>query len=106
MNSLKEIIDILELNFYDNLGEIKRILQLKMEIDVWNRKLASGVDPNSDDFIDEILLDDIKRIEEANHVNFGQNKSFRKYFITRDKFVTKSFISLKFLYMYIFRKQI
>ena len=31
MNSLKEIIDILELNFYDNLGEIKRILQLKME---------------------------------------------------------------------------
>jgi hypothetical protein len=34
MNSLKEIIDILELNFYDNLGEIKRILQLKMEIDV------------------------------------------------------------------------
>ena len=69
MNSLKEIIDILELNFYDNLGEIKRILQLKMEIDVWNRKLASGVDPNSDDFIDDILLDDIKRIEEANHVN-------------------------------------
>ena len=72
MNSLKEIIDILELNFYDNLGEIKRILQLKMEIDVWNRKVASGVDPNSDNFIDEILLDDIKRIEEANHVNLDK----------------------------------
>ena len=43
-----------------------------MEIDVWNRKLASGVDPDSDDFIDEILLNDIKRIEEANHVNLDK----------------------------------
>jgi hypothetical protein len=72
MNSLKEIIDILELNFNDNLGVIKRILQFKMKIDVWIRKLALGVDPSSDDFIDEILLDDIKRKEEANHVNFDK----------------------------------
>ena len=59
MNSLKEIKDILELNFYDYLREIKRILQLKMDIDFWNRKLASGLDPNSDDFIDEVLLENI-----------------------------------------------
>ena len=52
-----------------------------MEIDVWNRKVASGVDPNSDNFIDEILLDDIKRIEEANQVNLDKISHLENIFL-------------------------
>lgn len=72
MNSLNDVINLLELNFYDNLLELKRILQLKMELDIWNRKLASGLDPNVEDFIDEITLEDIRKIEEANQVNMDK----------------------------------
>lgn len=72
MNSINDVINLLELNFYDNLLELKRILQLKMELDIWNRKLASGLDPNVDDLIDEITLEDIRKIEETNQVNMDK----------------------------------
>jgi hypothetical protein len=72
MNSLKEVIDTLELNFYDNLLEIKRLLQLSMELAIWNKKLVAGIDPNIENISDDILREDIRKIEEENQVKIGQ----------------------------------
>lgn len=72
MNSLKEVIDTLELNFYDNLLEIKRLLQLNMELTIWNKKIVAGIDPNIENISDDILREDIRKIEEENQVKIGQ----------------------------------
>ena len=72
MNSLKEVIDTLELNFYDNLLEIKRLLQLNMELTIWNKKIVAGIDPNIENISDNILREEIRKIEEENQINIGQ----------------------------------
>jgi hypothetical protein len=72
MSSLKEVIDTLELNFYDNLLEIKRLLQLNMELTIWNKKIVAGIDPNIENISDNILREEIRKIEEENQINIGQ----------------------------------
>ena len=72
MSSLKEVIDTLELNFYDNLLEIKRLLQLNMELTIWNKKIVAGIDPNIENISDNILREEIRKIEEKNQINIGQ----------------------------------
>ena len=68
MNTFKEALDILELNFYDNLLELKRIIQLNTELEIWNKKVTSGIDPNCDEIDNEVLLEEIRRIEELNRI--------------------------------------
>jgi len=72
MSSLKEVIDTLELNFYDNLLEIKRLLQLNMELTIWNKKIVAGIDPNIEIISDNILREEIRKIKEENQNNIGQ----------------------------------
>ena len=109
MSSLKEVIDTLELNFYDNLLEIKRLLQLNMELTIWNKKIVAGIDPNIENISDNILREEIRKIEEENQINIGQINQL-EFILSQEINALRNYYECQnysniCIYMYIFRKR-
>jgi len=43
-----------------------------MELTIWNKKIVAGIDPNIENISDNILREEIRKIEEENQINIGQ----------------------------------